>query len=651
MATLKEISELIRKDDAIIIDNQEEQQAALNSIDRGIRKFLAIQEGKRLDDLEDRRERKKIAAIAGVGGAAGAAGGGSDGGGFGFGLGGVAKIAGGLLALSQIPRLMRLTNRLLGKAFGTEKSGLLDSNKALRTELETLRKANAAEIKQLKTNARILQQDLDAARKVETDLRRQHAAQLKSKDATIRAQAENTKALLEEAETKRLKLQNDLQTARGDLDAARADLDASKKALKESKEAAKLRTNALRTRVADLQDTVDRLRNNAFQRQNVESFRAAEARMAGVVPGETVTYTNAAGEGRTGKVVADLGNKVQLQKGGATFAVDKNKLGPRITSATPLPGGLEDSVVRGKMGGKLFRGLGTAINLTDPVGMAEVGATTTSAIARKSGAATLATRSATFARFLSGPVGLALSFAITPSGISITQGLDGQLAVQIATFLNAIQSNKPLATIRDAKKKILSNPSFKDSTLLMDAFKIIYEKPYDVYPPKFTDGEHAQIEAIIQLIKLNEQELGAALKHYYGEDWEKFKKYHQARAEFFAGPQAEAARQEVLRIFGGSYAGKVPEGLMNAQLEARAQSYGLKASGLSSGALIPTQQKMARISQLEAGQLGGGGSGSVVAGNDFSQSTSVSNTSPIVTNGGGTVDQGDRWSSQMVLDH
>ena len=59
MASLAEVSELIRKNDTKIIGNQDEQTDALQSIDANIRKFLAIQERSRLDDLEDKRERRR----------------------------------------------------------------------------------------------------------------------------------------------------------------------------------------------------------------------------------------------------------------------------------------------------------------------------------------------------------------------------------------------------------------------------------------------------------------------------------------------------------------------------------------------------------------------------------------------------------------
>ena len=75
MASLAEVSELIRKNDTKIIGNQDEQTDALQSIDFHINKFLAIQERSRLDDLEDRRERRRVTGTAAAAGAAAGSGG------------------------------------------------------------------------------------------------------------------------------------------------------------------------------------------------------------------------------------------------------------------------------------------------------------------------------------------------------------------------------------------------------------------------------------------------------------------------------------------------------------------------------------------------------------------------------------------------
>jgi len=59
MSSLKEIGALIKGNDSVIIDNQEEGNQKLTSIDNNLKKFLLEMSRRRLDDLEDRRERKK----------------------------------------------------------------------------------------------------------------------------------------------------------------------------------------------------------------------------------------------------------------------------------------------------------------------------------------------------------------------------------------------------------------------------------------------------------------------------------------------------------------------------------------------------------------------------------------------------------------
>jgi hypothetical protein len=67
--TLSDVVELIKNNDGEILENQEEGNTSLKSIDRNIMEFLGIQKRARLDDLENERERKS-SRLSGLGAAA-----------------------------------------------------------------------------------------------------------------------------------------------------------------------------------------------------------------------------------------------------------------------------------------------------------------------------------------------------------------------------------------------------------------------------------------------------------------------------------------------------------------------------------------------------------------------------------------------------
>lgn len=161
MTTLKELTELVKKDDEIIIKNQEKSNDHLESLDKNFSKFFDQQERARLDDLEDRLERKRAIkpTARGAGGAAAA-------GGLGFGTGvGVGAALKQLLSLLTSPKALALAAaalfgkgalRLGKESFNSLRNALDDRAKTnrglLRFEAEELKRYEQARKVQLEAD-------------------------------------------------------------------------------------------------------------------------------------------------------------------------------------------------------------------------------------------------------------------------------------------------------------------------------------------------------------------------------------------------------------------------------------------------------------------------------------------------------------------
>lgn len=157
MSTLKQVAELIKKDDDIIISNQEKQTDQLSTLNKNFNKFLLDYERKRGDRLEDERERnRRRPGVAGRTVAAGAAAAGS-GDGFGIGLGTVLK---GLALGGAVAAAKKLAN-VISERVKTHRGLQLLEQKELKQktaeaekEAKRLQKQQEAERKQREIKAR-----------------------------------------------------------------------------------------------------------------------------------------------------------------------------------------------------------------------------------------------------------------------------------------------------------------------------------------------------------------------------------------------------------------------------------------------------------------------------------------------------------------
>ena len=132
MTTLRDLTELVKKDDEIIIKNQEQSNEHLENIDKNFSKFFDLQERQRLDDLEDRLERKRAIKPAAGRGASGKAAAAASGLGFGTGLGVGASLKALASLLTKPGVLLAATTALFGR---TAIRGTKEAYSALRNAL------------------------------------------------------------------------------------------------------------------------------------------------------------------------------------------------------------------------------------------------------------------------------------------------------------------------------------------------------------------------------------------------------------------------------------------------------------------------------------------------------------------------------------
>lgn len=207
MTTLSDISKLIQVDDKIIIENQEEQTKALESIDKNFERFFKLQERKRLDDLEDRLENKRRARVVGAaagGGAAAAAGKSSGIGGLPIGL--AKGIAGLVAAMLGVNALKEAVNKLF-KTVKAQEAAIADQNKA---DLAKAKKIQQDNIKQLKaeeraakTRVRQAYTELDKIYDPRTDAKREATEKLKQ--AKLEAEAAKQARIAAQEQIKEMK--------------------------------------------------------------------------------------------------------------------------------------------------------------------------------------------------------------------------------------------------------------------------------------------------------------------------------------------------------------------------------------------------------------------------------------------------------------
>ena len=295
MATLASINELMKKNDDIIIDNQDEANDTLESIDDNIKEFLNLQKRTRLDNLEDRREKKSksrgkgfsLGKAAGVGLAAGAAGGlASDA--LGDGMGGILKqlaIAGvGIVVATKAIKKFATAvkdSKLANFFDGLEKrvTAIDEKLKKRRLELEADEKRLKAERKALKTEDKKI-------KRLPADFEMSEA-ELENKRKRIAAY-EAKKAAAD-------KLAADVETNKKKIAARQAEIDAVNKETKKRKRRAMVRDMEAADRKLTAKQTIAAAEVEAKRLAEVEAKKAATDKMkAADVEGERLKQARAA---------------------------------------------------------------------------------------------------------------------------------------------------------------------------------------------------------------------------------------------------------------------------------------------------------------------------------------------------------------------
>ena len=507
MTTLKDLTELVKKDDSIIIQNQERSNAHLESLDKNFSKFFDQQERARLDDLEDRLDRKRdvrASKVASVGAVV------AKGGGAGFGAGvGVGASLKALGALLLSPKGMAIAAAAL---FG--KSALRlgkESFSALRNALDDRAKTNRG---LLRFEAEELKQ-YEKARKVQLEADRLKAANL-ARDTKRQA-----RQLIREAnQDARLKDEARLKSA--EADAARIKAKALKIEIANSKNTIKALTNIkrlggtgqIREALEGFRSTIDTsvTRPGSLSTLSTPTIdmvaptidTTAPSAYKGVSRAPTVVTTSP-----TKMVAPDVGSMTSYQQLQGYADADINKAGyRRITnvktgaaSYIPINGGnfvrldvvLADvknpapapksptNNTSGQRGNKSVRVAGAFLS---PV---EAAIQETAELAAKSRYAAVAKTGGTIAKVM-GSVGFnAALFAILPSAAA-----DGTISGQIQSTYNGMIS--AITSGNGKAKDVLTGQE-----LTADQWKEKLKQQIQYHPHFFQDGEGASMKMIANL--------------------------------------------------------------------------------------------------------------------------------------------------------
>ena len=644
--TLRDVANIIKTNDSEIIGNQDEQTEALKSIDTGIKKFLSIQEGRKLDDLEDRRERKtRLSALAA--GGLGAAAMDSSSGGLsnfvkGLGLGTILTGAIGLL-FKPIKSLFNKLSDGIGRLIGTERGKLLTENDALKSRLRDLDTKFKADIKTLKVEANTLKTEIANQKRIEAELKRQHAMELKSKDAEIRNNAVRTQKNLETAQARRAILESELKTANAELKATKNALRETKAEMSAARRTPKVDGRDLAKRVAATSGVVNRLEGVSKTPLSAQQFREMEAQKFGTNL-KNLTYDTPSGSAVFKQVLPN--GQIQFEgkfgpKGRkTTFAISPDKLNDlqkiQLFGTTDVtPASL-----------KAFNRFARVVDVAtlDPLGVTEAAAAGTSAVASRMGATTLAARAATLASTIARLNPAIIAFYATGGIKSMGRGMPSdELATLISNFLRLLFQNKPLKEILEARRKIHNSSFFtNDDWLLVGVAKAI--GAYDDYKQQINPGSADDIEQVTLLLVATPEQLGQILLQLHKGS----AKFYEAYEEYVSNADnMQQAISEIRSNPGFMFADKGTVTTMaRLQLNKNALMYAENKTGLSA-LMAASPTKMSNIRSLATGQYYGGEFGT--SGSNTAPPINMINTdnsqvissSSMITNNGPAVDIGD----------
>jgi hypothetical protein len=612
--TLKEVADLIKTGDAVQIQNQEDQGKTLDSIDKGIKKFLAVQERDRLDKLEDRREQRKVRTIAGGGVAV--AGGATAGGGSG-GPSTMSRIltqgVGTALALGALKAIQlgfRGIKNALATSFGTQRGALLDINKSLTSELKDFQKVLKDDIKVLKAQQKALNSELKKAFSTEADLRRQIQAETRTFTEAGQQRMKALQARLDDAIARRQVLQTDLDSARADLSSARLDLKETRVALSEARAAGKLDAQALRNQVAALERRVAGLRVGQIDTEQAFADRASRlagpnAQLGTLKVGDNIQYKTTTGKLLDAQVMDTAGGKVQLRTGTNVFSVDAQNLADR----TKLPGygearipmTIQDALRQQSLNpfarGTRFNNLLRVPGIFSPEGIVEAGAATGSRITGALGMSRTAGTLASASRLLASGPALFASLVTIPSSIGAESGNTATLAYNIVEAYRDNDLTK-FKQSRNALKDYLKK-SFPQMAPTISAFINSYLFGDMLLQLGLKDNLEAA-QGLVELLTISEVDVARIMKQNLGgeEAFKKFKNFNAALAaakqnpEVIAAAEIQAKTQTPSYILPGSNAA---QGIYSSALSQQARAFVASELGLKPNEALRNGSKFAAI--------------------------------------------------------
>ena len=654
MATLKTLSELIKKNDEVIIDELEDQSKSLDDINSGIQKFLSVNERQRLDDLEDRRERRSrfgglgilAGGVAGAGLAATVAG---PGGGL------LPKIIGGVVGSV-------LTALGLG-AYGAVR-GL---GKALSDSLTREGKALRADNKDLKTRMKDLERQARADAKSLGEQRKAFDAEVKRLQSEIKSTQNDLKKervangdRIKELETRISGLQKQLDDAkliRRDVEAARARASVRQKEIRALQEQAGVRESSSFARRARIVAVDEELRIQEEQRRvgqgELDRFRRQASAMqysrealGGFNKGQKLIYR--AGNGNlsivevkgpaldgSGRMILEMqtpnGGKLTFVGvpdrilGEASLEDMRNLKQAETLDAKRASAAVADAVPpKTSVFSKFMRGM----NFLDPVGLAEEAARGSAAVSRSVGATGTAARFTGLARFLGGTFGLAGSIILTPSPTGgriytpsgqmmfTSEQAGGTEANMIMKFLAHLKDSggSALKQMMDLRKDLREAATNRPEQFEMGLMAVFGKINSDGVLEIDNAGQES-LSQFLSLLNLTDTEFGMFLKEYY------------SSIKTGYDEAVNAAKRRYMSRFTSSLGNSMSPAQI-AQYEQTLSQAGvryLQSKGMTKS-MIPTAEAIAEINELAAGSTNGSGTNSNI-NIDASQNSNVTNQS------------------------
>lgn len=340
--TLSDVVELIKNNDEEILENQEEGNTSLESIDRNIMEFLGMQKRARLDNLEDERERKS-SRFSGLGAAAVGAG---IGGGLGslfdsaLGEGNIGKVLGGALLGFALPFLYKTIKGLISGIVNLV-SGIRNKFLDITDRINKVRADADARLAEIDDDIRKKQAELDESKRARSPDERAKRERLRSDTTKLEQERIIQEGLRDDADEAKKKSGTERRKATLDLERRKAAADkiraADSKAEAERLKTAQSDVESFK-RAKDTSSRVAAVDSNSVLRKSQADIKAHLDAGGKLPPGITMTPNGALQE--------------ELPSGGKRF-ISPTEVAPRLepvsrVKPTTPPVGIEydDSIIR-----------------------------------------------------------------------------------------------------------------------------------------------------------------------------------------------------------------------------------------------------------------------------------------------------------------